>query len=146
MLVLITGKGKTPKTEKYDGKLLKEPRLARATEVLMMMMMMIMIFVLNVFEILNKFLGTAFSLVQFNNWDTCVLAVFVLQTVRTALFGKSSQKTPLQDYRLLSRPTPFKTYSTTKLTSDTCQVSTPVIRPVQYVLVAKIKRRLMVLL
>jgi hypothetical protein len=41
-----------------------------------------------VFGILNKFLSTAFSLVQFNNWDSYVLAVFVLQTVRSAHCGK----------------------------------------------------------
>jgi len=44
------------------------------------------------FEILNKLLSTAFSLVQFNNWDGRVLVVSVLQTVRSIHCGKWTVK------------------------------------------------------
>jgi hypothetical protein len=90
-----------------------------------MMMMMIYVYGIYMFEILNKFLSTVFSLVQFNNWDACVLAVFVLQTVQSPHCGKLTVKMPLQEYRILTHPTPFQTYSKTKLTSDTCQIITP---------------------
>jgi hypothetical protein len=54
---------------------------------MMMMLMMICVFGIHMFEILNKFLRNAFSLVQFNNWDACVLVASVLQTVRSAHCG-----------------------------------------------------------
>lgn len=102
MLVLITGKGKTPRNREIWRKNIEEAK-AHPTLLKYSWWWYVCIYVS---EILNKFLSTAFSLVHFNKWDACVLAVFVLQTVRSALCGKCTVKKKSNFTRVQAAHTP----------------------------------------